>query len=418
VNVLEKIFVRHSPPLKGEVTISTCKNAILPIMAASLLTDDEVVIENIPILSDVFAMSKVLQNMGSKIRLSGNAFIIDNSCIRNCEALQASSKALRASFLVMGPLLSKYGCGRLPLPGGCKIGQRPVDLHLKGLSALGANAVIINGMVDARAKGLKGAEICMDFPSVGATENILCAACLAHGETQIVNAAQEPEIEDLANFLISMGARIEGAGTSIITIEGQKKLHGTQYSPIPDRIEAGTMVIAALITGGDVLIKNIIPSHLQGCLCKLSEAGAILREDSKGLRVLPSKKLKGTEVYSSPYPGFPTDLQPQFAALATQMEGSTIITETVFENRFMYADELNLLGAQINVQGRTAIVTGKSALSGAIVKATDLRAGAALIISGLAAQGVTEICEAQHLERGYEALDQKLAALGARIRCV
>ena len=387
-------------------------------MAASLLTEDEVIIHDIPILSDVFAMSRVLETMGSKIRLSGGAFIIDNSCIRNCEALQTSSKALRASFLVMGPLLSKYGCGRLPLPGGCKIGQRPVDLHLKGLSALGANAVIINGMVDARAKKLKGAKVCLDFPSVGATENILCASCLAQGETQIVNAAQEPEIEDLARFLISMGAKIEGAGTSTIIVEGQKKLHGTEYSPIPDRIEAGTMIIACLITGGDVFIKNINPRHLQGCICKLSEAGANIREDVEGLRILPSKKLKGTEVYSSPYPGFPTDLQPQLAALATQMEGSTIITETIFENRFMYADELALLGADIHVQGRTAIVTGKSELSGAKVKATDLRAGAALIIAGLIAHGVTEICEAQHLERGYEALDQKLASLGARIRCV
>lgn len=415
---MKKIYVRQSPPLKGEVCISTCKNAILPIMAASLLTDDEVVIRDVPILSDVFTMSKILQTIGSKIRLNNGAFVIDNSSISNCEALQMSSQALRASFLIMGPLLSRYGYGRLPLPGGCKIGQRPVDLHLKGLSALGGNAVIINGMVDARAKRLKGAKICLDFPSVGATENILCAATLAQGETQIVNAAQEPEIEDLANFLNSMGAKIEGAGTSMISITGQKKLHGTEYLPMKDRIEAGTMILAGLVTGGDILIKDIKVSPLQPLISKLADSGAIIKEDALGMRVCPSKKLKSVEIHSSPYPGFPTDMQPQFAALATQLEGSTIITETVFDNRFMYADELAKLGGNISVQGRTAIITGKTKLSGACVKATDLRAGAALVIAGLCAHGITEITDAHHLERGYEALDHKLSALGARIRFI
>lgn len=416
--MIKKIFVWQSPPLKGEVTVSTCKNAVLPIMAASILTDSEVVIEDIPSLSDVFSLSQIMQSLGSKIRLNGASFTIDNSGIMNCEALQTSAKALRASFLIMGPLLARFGSARLPLPGGCQIGQRPVDIHLKGLSALGANFVTLNGTVDARARKLKGAKICLDFPSVGATENILMAACLAQGETQILNAAQEPEIVDLANFLCAMGAKVEGAGTSLVTVEGQKKLHGADYTPIRDRIEAGTMILACLAAGGDILVKGADAGHLQPLLAKLKEAGASIREDAQGIRVSSAGKLKGTEVFSSPYPGFPTDLQPQFSALACMMEGTTHITETVFENRLMHMHELIKLGADIRIEGRTALITGGKKLYGTKVLATDLRAGAALIIAGLAAEGVTEICEAQHIERGYEALDMKLSAMGARIRCI
>jgi len=416
--MIKKIFVWQSPPLQGEVAVSTCKNAVLPILAASMLTDSEVVIEDIPVLSDVFSLSKIMQTLGSKIRLSGKSFIIDNSGITNCEALQTSAKALRASFLIMGPLLARFGSAKLPLPGGCQIGQRPVDIHLKGLASLGANFVVLNGTVDGRARRMKGAKICLDFPSVGATENILCAACLAQGETQILNAAQEPEIVDLANFLTSMGAKIEGAGTSLITIEGQKKLHGTVYKPMQDRIEAGTMILACLATGGEILVKGTNTAYLQPLLSKLKETGAIIKEDAWGLRVGSANRLKGTEVFSSPYPGFPTDLQPQFSALACFMEGTTHITETIFDNRLMHMLELIKLGADIQIEGRTALIIGGKKLFGTKVIATDLRAGAALIIAGLAAEGVTEICEAQHIERGYEALDTKLSAMGARIRCI
>ena len=412
---MAKIVIKKSPPLQGEVTVSTSKNAVLPIIAASILTDEDIIIYQTPKLTDVMYMLRILRGFGAYAKYEKGTLLINSRDIHRCEGLLNSVKRLRSSFLFMGPLLTKTGCVRMPMPGGCRIGIRPIDLHVRGLQRLGADIITKDGWVIGTAKRLKGTDIYLDYPSVGATENIMMAAVLAEGTTTIKNAASEPEIADLANFLNRMGARVGGAGTNNIRIRGVKRVKGTAYTPIPDRIEAGTMMMAGAINGGDIVIKNADLGHLTPLSSKLMEAGAEIHPLPDAVRVTCKRPLKAQSVTASPYPGFPTDLQAQFAALAATMRGTSIIMETVFENRFMYAAELIKMGADIRVEGRTAVVRGIDRLNGATVKATDLRAGAALILAGLAADNETVIEDIYHIDRGYEKIEEKLRILGADI---
>ena len=413
---MEKIIVEKSQPLVGTTFVSTSKNAILPIIAATLLTKEEVIISKTPKFTDVDALLKVIKSFGAQVRREKDKLIICCKEITNCEAPFTSTKSLRASCLVLGPMLAREGCIRLPMPGGCQIGVRPIDLHLKGLKMLGARGVILEGVVDARTKRLKGNRVYLDYPSVGATENIMSAAVLAQGTTVIENAATEPEIEDLACFLNKMGAKVSGAGSKSITIDGVKQLHGCEYTPIPDRIEAGTLMVAAVATGGDVLLENCKQEHLVPVIAKLEEVGAKVSTKGRDMRVNGGKKVKHFEITSSPYPGFPTDMQAQMTALACIGDGTSIITETVFENRFMHVGELIKMGADIKVDHRTAIIRSTKKFSGAKVCATDLRAGAALILAGLCAEGTTEIDNIHYIDRGYEHIELKLKSLGAPIK--
>jgi UDP-N-acetylglucosamine 1-carboxyvinyltransferase len=413
---LEKLFIQGGRRLSGTVKISGAKNAVLPVIAASLLASTPSVIEEIPDLDDVKTITEVLQYLGLNTRREPGRLFIDSTGIKSCEASYELVRKMRASFLVMGPLLSRFQEARISQPGGCAIGTRPIDLHLKGFEALGAEIIQGHGFIEARApKGLQGAKIYLDFPSVGATENIMMAASLANGRTIIENAAQEPEIVDLANYLNAMGANVRGAGTNAIRIEGVKKLTGTTYAVIPDRIEAGTYMVAAAITGGDVLLKNVLFEHLKPLVAKLKEAGVAIEQDVDQMRVTASGDLRAVDIKTLPYPGFPTDMQAQFMALMAVADGSSIVSETVFENRFMHVDELKRMGANIRVDGRIAMLDGVKKLTGCPVTATDLRAGAALVLAGLSAEGQTEIGSVYHIDRGYDRIVDKLQGLGADI---
>ena len=413
---MEKLFIQGGRRLSGTVKISGAKNAVLPVIAASLLASTPSVIEEIPDLDDVKTITEVLQYLGLHTRREPGSLFVDSTGIKSCEASYELVRKMRASFLVMGPLLSRFQEARISQPGGCAIGSRPIDLHLKGFEALGAEIIQGHGFIEARApKGLRGANIYLDFPSVGATENIMMAASLAQGQTIIENAAQEPEIVDLANYLNSMGANVRGAGTNSIRIEGVKNLTGTTYAVIPDRIEAGTFMVAAAITGGDVLLKNVLYEHLKPLVAKLKEAGVKIEQDVDQIRVVADGPLRAVDIKTLPYPGFPTDMQAQFMALMAVAEGSSVISETVFENRFMHVDELKRMGASIRVDGRIAMLDGVKKLTGCPVTATDLRAGAALVLAGLAAEGQTEIGSVYHIDRGYDRIVDKLRGLGAEI---
>ncbi|NLM04040.1 MAG: UDP-N-acetylglucosamine 1-carboxyvinyltransferase [Clostridiales bacterium] len=414
--MLEKIVVEKSGPLKGTVRVSGAKNSVLPILAATLLATGKSVLEDVPALRDVDVICEVLSSLGADVKRNSREKIeILSNKIDNFEAPYELMRKMRASFLVMGPLLARMGKARISMPGGCAIGTRPIDLHLKGFRALGAEITMGHGYVEARAEKLVGNKIYLDFPSVGATENIMMAAALAEGETIIENVAEEPEITDLANFLNKMGAKIKGAGTDTIRIQGVKRLTGTTHTVIPDRIEAGTYMVAAAMTGGNVLVENVVPDHLKPIIAKLREIDVEIREEDNGIRVIGPKVIKATDIKTLPYPGFPTDMQAQFMALLSIAKGSSVIIETVFENRFMHVSELKRMGANIRIEGRSAIIEGCKGLTGAQVKATDLRAGAALILAGLVSEGKTEITNIYHIDRGYVDIEKKLRALGAKI---
>ncbi len=414
---MEQLLVEGGTPLKGRVKINSAKNASLPIMAAALLTREEVTLEGIPPLDDVNTMLSLLEYLGAEADFNKTGLIkLKVADLQDFTAPYELVGKMRASVLVMGPLLARYGRARISQPGGCAIGLRPIDLHVKGMMALGADIVMGHGYIEARANQLKGAKIYLDYPSVGATENTMMAAVLAEGTTILENCAQEPEIVDLANFLTALGARISGAGTSVIRIHGVDTLQGGRHTVIPDRIEAGTYMLAAAITRGEVLLENVIADHLKPVLAKLKEAGVKIEEkEEDGLLVSVPEEIKAVDVKTLPYPGFPTDLQPQFMALLATARGSSVITETVFENRFMHVPQLQRMGCNISIEGRSALIKGPSPLTGATVKVPDLRAGAALILTGLAARGPTWIREIHHVDRGYHDIVDKLADLGARI---
>ncbi|MDK8253156.1 MAG: UDP-N-acetylglucosamine 1-carboxyvinyltransferase [Dialister micraerophilus] len=413
---MERLLIKGGKPLHGSVRVSSAKNAVLPIIVATLLPSTPATVLDVPDLDDVITICSVLESLGVIVKKQGSSLTFDASGLNKSEASYELMSRMRASFLIMGPLLSKMGYAKIALPGGCMIGSRPIDLHLKAFEALGAKITVGNGFVEGYApQGLKGTTIYLDFPSVGATENILMAAVLAEGRTIIENAAEEPEIVDLVTFLSSMGANIKGAGTNVIRIEGVKELRGISHTVIPDRIEAGTYMIAAAMAGGDVTIENVLTEHLKPLLAKLSEAGVKVIKDIDSVRVISDGNISSTDIKTMPYPGFPTDLQAQFMALMTVSNGESKITETVFENRFMHVGELRRMGASIQVEGRCATVRGVPFLNGAFVRATDLRAGAALVLAGLAAHGETEIGELHHIDRGYDHLVEKLQGLGAEI---
>lgn len=413
---MERIIVKKSLELNGNIRVDGSKNSILPILAATLLTEEECVIHDIPDLQDVKIMCKLLEELGAKIeKLDSNTMKITTENITSCEAPYDLISKMRASFLVMGPLLTRCQNAKVYMPGGCAIGTRPIDLHLKGFKYLGAEIKSESGYVHAKTEKLVGSDIYLDFPSVGATENIIMAATLAEGETILENAAEEPEIVDLANFINSMGGNIVGAGTKTIRIKGVKRLHKTEHTVIPDRIEAGTYMVAAAAVGGDVTVENVVASHLQPVIAKLREAGAKVVEQEDTIRIVSDGIIKPVDIKTLPYPGFPTDMQAQFMAMLSVAEGTSIIHETIFENRFMHANELSRMGCNVKIEGSSAILKGKSELSGAKVKATDLRAGAALIIAGMLAEGETEISEIYHIKRGYSNLITKLQNIGANI---
>ncbi|MCQ2359487.1 MAG: UDP-N-acetylglucosamine 1-carboxyvinyltransferase [Phascolarctobacterium sp.] len=414
---MEKLIVKGGNRLVGTVKTSGAKNAVLPIIAAAILGETPSHLDEVPMLEDVRTISEVLRCLGVGVTCpEPNVLDIDSSSITSCEAPYELVRTMRASFLVMGPLLARVGKARISMPGGCAIGARPIDIHLKGFEALGAKIEQGHGYIEASApNGLKGTTIYFDFPSVGATENVLMAAVLAEGTTIIENAAEEPEIVALANYLNKMGAHIRGAGTDTIRVEGVEKLHGSDYIIIPDRIEAGTYMIAAAMTGGDVIVENILPEHQKPLIAKLREAGAIVEEDIDKVRVTANGPLKAVAVKTLPYPGFPTDMQAQMMAMMVVSEGRSKVTETVFENRFMHVVELNRMGANIITEGRSAVIEGPSRLTGCDVRATDLRAGAAMILAGLVAEGTTRIGDIYHIDRGYEEIVAKFKALGADI---
>jgi len=415
-----RFVIRGGFPLKGNIKISGAKNAALPIIAASLLSEGKTVIEEIPYLKDVIFMCQLIESLGAKVDYSekNSTLTVDANKIITSVADYELAGKLRASFLVMGPLLARTGYVRISLPGGCQIGSRPVDLHLKGLSAMGAEITQGHGFVEAKVNGrLKGAKIYLDFPSVGATENIIMAAATASGVTIIENAANEPEIVDLATYLTTMGADIKGAGTDTVKITGVDHLTTATHSVIPDRIEAGTFMVAGAMTRGKIKIENVVPEHVKPVSAKLKEMGVEISEELDSISVDATKTelLNAVDIKTMPYPGFPTDMQSQMTSLTSAASGTSLIIETIFENRFMHVCELNRMGANIKVEGRSAIVEGPGRLTGAQVKATDLRAGAALIIAGLGAEGITEVSEIGHIDRGYVQIEKKLQALGADI---
>lgn len=415
-----KLVIAGSRPLSGVVKVAGAKNAALKIMAASLLAGGVCRLSNVPRITDVDTMLGVLRGLGARVdvRPDGSTMSIDPSGVDCCEPPEELVKEMRASIQVMGPLLARLGYVRARQPGGCNIGPRPIDLHLKGFAALGAKITEERGYVSVRAGKLKGAEILLDIPSVGATENIMMAACLAEGTTVIRNAAREPEIVDQQNFLNRLGARIRGAGTDTIRIEGVKSLGATDYAVIPDRIEAGTFMVACAMTGGVARIENVIVEHVQALIAKLREAGAEVVEGDSYVVVRGPRRLRAVSIRTLPYPGFPTDMQPQFVAAMSVACGTSIVTETIFPNRFRYTEELRRMGANVRVEGRVAIVQGVMALSGAHVEAPDLRGGAALILGALVSEGTTEIAGVHHVDRGYEDLPGKLVKLGAAIERV
>lgn len=410
-----KMLMKGKATLQGEVEISSSKNAILPILAASILTDDNVIINKVPNINDVVIISKLLAELGINVKHESAQLFLGDGC-HTFHPPYELVRQIRASFLVMGPLLARKGRVRVALPGGCAIGTRPIDLHLKGFQALGADITLNSGDVVAKSNKLIGNHVYLDYPSVGATENIIMAAAMAEGVSYIENAALEPEIVDLANFINSMGGKITGAGTNVIKVEGAKELNGVNYTPIPDRIEAGTYMVAIAATGGDALVKNVIPEHLKAITAKLVESGAEVWEFDDYLRIKRESRIKPVYIKTLPYPGFPTDMQAQFMAYLSCSLGSSVISESVFENRFMHVQELSRMGADIKTEGRTAIIRGVKKLTGAKVKASDLRAGAALIIAALTAQGDSTLVESEHVDRGYENIISKLNAMGAEIK--
>lgn len=416
---MEKLIIHGGNKLEGTVRVSSAKNAVLPIIAATMLGTTPSRLLEIPHLEDVHTICEVIESLGVKVDFvdeKKSEITFDASVLTATEAPYELVRRMRASFLVMGPLLARKGKARISLPGGCAIGSRPIDLHLKAFEALGAHIEVGDGYVSAEApNGLKGNTIYLDFPSVGATENVIMAATMAEGKTVIENAAEEPEIVDLVTYLNSMGANIKGAGTNIIRIQGVEKLTGATHTVIPDRIEAGTYMIAAAMTGGNVYVENALSEHLTPVIAKLKEVGATVIEDVEGIRIISDGQLKAADIKTLPYPGFPTDMQAQFMALTTVANGTSEVMETVFENRFMHVDELKRMGANIRVEQRKAIVDGVAKLHGASVKATDLRAGAALVCAGLVAEGQTEVGHLHHIDRGYDDLVGKLQGLGADI---
>lgn len=409
-----KMLVSGSARLQGQIVVSTSKNAILPILAASMLSSGTVIVRQVPLIRDVHIILALLHQMGLKVDHDQDRIAISGSPQHHVPDYELC-RQIRASFLLMGPLLARCGQVQISLPGGCAIGTRPIDLHLKGFEALGAGITMSGGCVNAAARRLTGTHVYLDFPSVGATENIMMAAVLAHGTTYIENAALEPEVVDLAGFINSMGGRVSSAGSNVIKVDGVSSLGGTTYTPIPDRIEAGTYMVAAAACGGDVLINNVIPEHIKATTAKLLESGAKIEEQADAVRVSRWQEIRPVYIKTLPYPGFPTDMQAQFMAYLCSARGSSIITESVFENRFMHVNQLLRMGAQIITEGRTAVVRGIPQLSGTTVRATDLRAGAALLIAAMAANGETIIEESEHIDRGYENIAGKLNHLGAKI---
>ena len=415
---MPKILVRKSAPLRGNVKIDGAKNAVLPIIAATLLANGKSTLRGVPNLRDVHVISDLLRHLGAKVEFEGTTLTVDATNITTCEAPYELVSKMRASFLVMGPLLARFNHTKISMPGGCAIGTRPIDLHLKGFKYLGANIDMDHGFVEAKTEKLVGTKLYLDFPSVGATENIMMAAALAEGVTIIENAAQEPEIVDLANFINEMGGNIKGAGTNTIKIVGVKELNGAEHNVIPDRIEAATYMVAAAMTKGDITIENVLMEHLKPVTAKLIEAGCQIIEMDNAVRVIGPEVLKPIDIKTLPHPGFPTDVQAQFMAMLTICNGTGVVTETVFENRFMHVAEFNRMGANIKIEGKSAIVNGVDKLHGANVNATDLRAGAALILCGLIAEGETQIGEIYHIQRGYVDIDKKITALGGNIEIV
>lgn len=415
---MSQIIVRGGKRLNGSIRIGGAKNAVLPIIAASILASEgDSVIHDVPPLDDVKIMHRVLASLGVKAEYYNETIRVNAENVASCEASYELVRKMRASFLIMGPLLARFGEARISLPGGCAIGTRPIDQHLKGFEAMGARIELGQGFIEARIKGrLKGAKIYLDVASVGATENIMMAAALAEGTTTIENAAKEPEIVDLANYINAMGGKVRGAGTGIIRIEGVGRLHGAVHTVIPDRIEAGTYMVAAAITQGALQIEGAIYDHMMPVVSKLQEMGVEVRELDNGLLVSADRRLKAVDVKTLPYPGFPTDMQAQMMALLCVSEGVSVVSETVFENRFMHVEELLRMNAHVTVEGRTAVVNGVSRLEGAKVCASDLRAGAALILAGLVADGETEVTGLHHIDRGYVDIEGRLRALGAEIR--
>ena len=418
---MEQYVIRGGNRLVGEVEIGGAKNAALAILAAAVMSDETVTIENVPDVRDTRIVLEAIEYIGAKVdKIDRHTFQINGSTIFSTSVDIEFIKKIRASYYLLGALLGKLGKADVALPGGCNIGSRPVDLHIKGFRALGASVEIEHGMICAKADKLRGNHIYLDMVSVGATINIMLAACMAEGSTIIENAAKEPHVVDVANCLNCMGANITGAGTDVIRIKGVEKLHGTTYSIIPDQIEAGTFMLAAAATSGDVLIKNVIPKHLEAITAKLIEVGCEVEEFDEAVRVVGREKLTHTNIKTLPYPGFPTDMQPQIAVLLSKCDGTSIVTESIWENRFKYVDELSRMGCRIKVEGNTAIITGVDRTTGAEVTAPDLRAGAALVIAGLVADGITAIDDIKYIERGYEDFDRKIKALGgdiAKVTC-
>ena len=416
---MDQYVIKGGNPLVGEVEIGGAKNAALAILAAAIMTDETVLIENLPDVRDINVLLKAMQQIGALVdRLDRHTVKINGSRIGDYSVDYEYIKKIRASYYLLGALLGKYKKAEVPLPGGCNIGSRPIDQHLKGFRAMGADVKIEYGSIMAEAEHLRGSHIYLDVVSVGATINIMMAASMAEGNTVLENAAKEPHVVDVANFLNSMGANIKGAGTDVIRIKGVEKLHSTEYSIIPDQIEAGTFMFAAAATRGDVTVKNVIPKHLEATTSKLLEIGCEIEELDDAVRVVCSKGLRSTNVKTLPYPGFPTDMQPQITATLALAKGSSIVTESIFENRFKYVDELARMGANIKVESNTAIIEGVERYTGAQVSSPDLRAGAALVIAGLAADGITIVDDIHFIERGYERFDEKLRSLGAEIEKV
>ncbi|MBM4119431.1 MAG: UDP-N-acetylglucosamine 1-carboxyvinyltransferase [Nitrospira sp.] len=415
---MDKIIIAGRKRLQGEVKVSGAKNAALPILVSIILGGGECTVTNVPRVVDVVTMGKLLGMLGASVKAEGDRVTMKMDAVRSSEAPYDLVRTMRASVVVLGPLLARWGEATVSLPGGCAIGSRPVNLHLAGLEKMGARVTVEHGYIKATASRLKGARICLDYPTVTGTENLMMAACLADGTTVLENAAKEPEIVDLAAFLVKRGARITGAGTDLIMVEGVKDLRGADHEVIPDRIEAGTFLAAGAITNGDVCVQACRPQHLEAVTAKLREMGAEITEDKESVRVKAARRLKSVDVKTYPFPGFATDMQAQVMAAMCVADGTSVINETVFESRFIHVPELRRMGAEIKVDGSHAVVTGKAKLSGAPVMASDLRASAGLIVAGLAAEGETEIARVYHLDRGYERIEEKLNGLGAAIRRV
>jgi UDP-N-acetylglucosamine 1-carboxyvinyltransferase len=415
-----KFVIRGGNRLEGLVKVSGAKNSALKLMAAALLTEDTTILHNVPLISDVKTMAAVIERLGAKVTYTEPDIVEIRPSNRLLpEAPYELVSQMRASIIVLGPLLARLGRARVAMPGGCNIGSRKIDMHIRGLERLGARFEVGHGYIEAVCEKLVGTSIMLEFPSVGATENLLMAATLAEGVTIIKNAAREPEIKNLADFLIAMGAKIEGAGTSRIRVEGVDKLSGTEFKVVPDRIEAGTFIVAAAITGGDVIVEDIIPEHLELVINRLCDMGVDVKVSDKGwVRVAGCERIKPADIATLPYPGFPTDMQTQIMAMLALADGTSVITENIFENRFMFVDELSRMGGDIRIEGRHAVINGISRLTGAAVKCPDLRGGAALAIAGLVADGVTEVFDIYHIDRGYHKFEQKLQAMGAEIERV